>query len=52
MQQTSTDVRILNHDDDEEDRTIYYQALAGFHEPDSMDDEEDSEMATLRMFDQ
>lgn len=51
MQRTSTDVRILN-DDDEQDRTIYYQALAGFHEPDSMDDEDDSETVTLRMFDQ
>ncbi|KAF9464101.1 WD40 repeat-like protein [Collybia nuda] len=50
MQLTSTDVRALSGDDDE-DRTIYFRALTGHHEPDSMDNDEDSETVTVRMFD-
>jgi hypothetical protein len=51
MQLTSTDVRQLS-DESDLDRIIFFRALAGFREPDAMDESESSERMTIRMFDQ
>jgi hypothetical protein len=51
MELTPTDVRQLG-EDEEADRMVYLRALAGFHSPDPMDDDEDPERTTIMMFDQ
>lgn len=48
---TPTDVRRLS-DDDEEDRNVYFRALAGFHIDALGDEAEVSERTIISMFDQ
>ena len=51
MELTPTDVRQLSSDGDM-DRIVYLRALTGFHGSDAMDDDDDPERMTIRMFDQ